>query len=539
MLAMEELRLRSLQSIELDHYFTSENALEVLPRYKTLAVLSEKAVEHFKGLVADTQEIKLITATREQAEQSHPPNISVLIVAVETEEDLEFAVRGANEFLYCAQKYVYGKNIEPDSKLHSQALELSKTISGEYLSSSDFSTGAQLLAQFRLRDGQIIELATNLFHEFDRDQSGQIDLSEIREIGTRLGQGLTDEDLNVIMQDIDVDGDGKISLGEFGAWWRSGRHGRSRKMKEIASKMSSMTGFLEKYGEKLKVVAGQQTLTKTKWNLSVGNVAEIETPGIRVKGQLTLNKPKQEMASQLQQFADFPVMLMATFNLREGVDHGQTVLTLTNLLRIPNHKTLCSIADSKLILAFLLKKNKHESTEQSYERLGQAMSSAPVEQRFDFELLSLKSPQRIAEDLRRSPLEQVLDGLLVKVQCELWSFYHPLLKTLIERMNKAVRPLLNTLLSCSMALHLTMNPLATLPTALLAKVNTWLGEFFEEKVRVSRDGQFKFKQVQALHEAVTTDQVQIFARFFDVILDLTVEANGLGAMLTQKKPSLD
>ena len=537
---MEERRLRSLQSIELTTYFTPQTALQPLPSFKVLAVGSADSNAYLRTLVAELSEIRLLTATREDSNAAKPANLSVLLLLIADEADLEFALLSASAFPSCSQKYVYSRNLSPDSQLEQQAKELAKNISGEFLAEAEYSSGSLLLAKFRARDQEIVELVTHLFNEFDRDHSGLIELSEIQEIGKKLGESLSDEEVQTIIKEIDVDGDGKISLEEFGAWWRSGRTGRSRKMAKLANQMANMTGFLNKYGEAFKTVLGTQTVSKTKWSLTLGNLPEGTQAGLNVKGHLSINKPKSEMGEQLQRFAEFPVMWSFTFNLKQGQDPTIACQTLTQRLKIPNFKTLCSVAEGKLVLAFILKERALELATETFEgQVGAGLSSAPAEQTFDFELQVKKSPAQIAEEMQRSPVEQVLDGMRFKAQCELWSFYQPALKSLLKGVPFAQRALLEALISSNCTLEVQVNPLNFLPAAVHSKVGSNVSETYYDKVKLARDGRFKLKWLQALYESVSTAEVQIFIKNFSTLLDITVEAPNLGELLTQKKPELD
>ena len=537
---MEVGRLRSLQSLELPTYFTPQTALEPLPIFKVLAVGSAETTAYIRGLVTGIPEIRLTASNREEAQVAKPPNLSVLMLVVADQSDLEFALQSYSLLPTCSQKYVYGYNLPSDSQLEQQAKEFAKNMSCEYLSSSDFNSGSQLLGKFRSRDDDIVELVTHLFNEFDRDHSGLIELSEIRDIGKRLGESLSDEEIQTIITEIDINGDGKISLEEFGAWWRSGRMGKTRKMAKLATRMANMTGFLNKYGEAFKTVVGTQTVSKTKWDISAGNMPSLDHPGLRVKGHLSVNKPQHDMDPQLQRFKEFPVMWTFTFPLKEGQDPSAACLTLQQRLKLPEFKTLCSVAEGKLVLAFVLKERALEQATETFEqKVGTGLSSAPAEQTFDFELQLRKSPSQIAEELQRSPLEQALDGIRVRFQCELWNFYQPALRSLLKMLDSEPRALLEVLIASDVSLDLQVNPLNYLSSSVYSTLTNYFYEFYYEKVTLAREGRFKQKWLQALHEAVRTDEVQVFIKNFSTMLDVTIEAAGLGTLLTQKTPELD
>ena len=58
------------------------------------------------------------------------------------------------------------------------------------------------------------------FDKYDRDQSGDIDAAELKNMLEDLGVETSDERLNEAFDILDANGDGIISYEEFGKWWR-------------------------------------------------------------------------------------------------------------------------------------------------------------------------------------------------------------------------------------------------------------------------------------------------------------------------------
>lgn len=77
----------------------------------------------------------------------------------------------------------------------------------------------EFLALMRLRMGESGDDAEQhlrqVFDMFDADGSGCIDRNEMRALMKKLAQDLTDEEVLLIMQEVDTDGDGEISFEEF------------------------------------------------------------------------------------------------------------------------------------------------------------------------------------------------------------------------------------------------------------------------------------------------------------------------------------
>ena len=55
------------------------------------------------------------------------------------------------------------------------------------------------------------------FAVFDVDKDGYITRSELRQVMNRLGENLTDKQLDAMIKEADKDGDGKINAKEFKA----------------------------------------------------------------------------------------------------------------------------------------------------------------------------------------------------------------------------------------------------------------------------------------------------------------------------------
>jgi hypothetical protein len=59
-----------------------------------------------------------------------------------------------------------------------------------------------------------------LFKELDADESGFLNRDEVRQLATKLGATLSDEELAAAMEEMDPSGDDQVDLHEFSSWWR-------------------------------------------------------------------------------------------------------------------------------------------------------------------------------------------------------------------------------------------------------------------------------------------------------------------------------
>lgn len=65
------------------------------------------------------------------------------------------------------------------------------------------------------KDTDTEEELIEAFKVFDRDGNGFISAAELRHVMTNLGEKLTDEEVDEMIREADVDGDGQINYEEF------------------------------------------------------------------------------------------------------------------------------------------------------------------------------------------------------------------------------------------------------------------------------------------------------------------------------------
>uniref|UniRef100_A0A7R9VA58 Calmodulin n=1 Tax=Chlamydomonas euryale TaxID=1486919 RepID=A0A7R9VA58_9CHLO len=78
----------------------------------------------------------------------------------------------------------------------------------------DFQEFLKLMAR-KMKENDDDDRLRNAFKVFDRDGNGYISAAELRYIMCNLGERLSDEELEDMIQEADVDGDGQINFTEF------------------------------------------------------------------------------------------------------------------------------------------------------------------------------------------------------------------------------------------------------------------------------------------------------------------------------------
>merc|ERR1719409_616249 len=78
----------------------------------------------------------------------------------------------------------------------------------------DFTEFLALMAR-KMKDTDTEEELKEAFRVFDRDNNGFISATELRHVMTNLGEKLTDEEVDEMIREADIDGDGQVNYKEF------------------------------------------------------------------------------------------------------------------------------------------------------------------------------------------------------------------------------------------------------------------------------------------------------------------------------------
>ena len=80
----------------------------------------------------------------------------------------------------------------------------------------EFSEFLTMMAQ-KMGTRSFNDEALEAFKVLDKDGSGSISESELRQIMSNIGEDITDEEIKEMMNEADLDGDGQVSFKEFAA----------------------------------------------------------------------------------------------------------------------------------------------------------------------------------------------------------------------------------------------------------------------------------------------------------------------------------
>ncbi|XP_010466587.1 PREDICTED: calmodulin-like protein 11 [Camelina sativa] len=78
----------------------------------------------------------------------------------------------------------------------------------------EFSEFLNLMAN-QIQETDVDEELKEAFKVFDKDQNGYISASELRHVMINLGEKLTDEEVDQMIKEADLDGDGQVNYDEF------------------------------------------------------------------------------------------------------------------------------------------------------------------------------------------------------------------------------------------------------------------------------------------------------------------------------------
>jgi hypothetical protein len=126
---------------------------------------------------------------------------------------------------------------------------------------------SRYIEQINSVDDELTQRISTVFNAFDRDNSGSLDIKEIEQVSSELGQPITSEELERLFAEVDENVDGQISLSEFTNWYKSGRVGSL--FRNLTSKIAQTKGILKNAGAELQRALGDDTHDTRSTSISV------------------------------------------------------------------------------------------------------------------------------------------------------------------------------------------------------------------------------------------------------------------------------
>lgn len=103
----------------------------------------------------------------------------------------------------------------------------------------DFPEFLTMMAR-KMKDTDSEEEIREAFRVFDKDGNGFISAAELRHVMTNLGEKLTDEEVDEMIREADIDGDGQVNYeGEYFLSAETVFFGKNQKHREVNSLTSS------------------------------------------------------------------------------------------------------------------------------------------------------------------------------------------------------------------------------------------------------------------------------------------------------------
>jgi len=136
-----------------------------------------------------------------------------------------------------------------------------------------------------------------IFAEIDSDNSGFIDVKELKSLSAKLGgKAMDDSEVEEVMKDLDMNKDHKISFDEFKTWWLSGKQGLSLWMRRLLGYKLSTVKFLDSMSENIKSVVEESKADSTGDDLITNsvrlNLNKFDEAGMMLNARLTFLSPQ-------------------------------------------------------------------------------------------------------------------------------------------------------------------------------------------------------------------------------------------------------
>jgi hypothetical protein len=148
---------------------------------------------------------------------------------------------------------------------------------------------------------ELVKLITSVFKNFDKNNDGFIELGELQALSKELGSELKSEEAKKMIKIMDVNKDGKISLEELIAWWKTGCRGSSQRIMSLIKKVTKNNVLLQNAIaslESIKSTPETDRVINTKFGVYL---SKIEKPGMMF--DVTILSIGKELEEEFKTFA--------------------------------------------------------------------------------------------------------------------------------------------------------------------------------------------------------------------------------------------
>jgi len=92
--------------------------------------------------------------------------------------------------------------------------EMIKEVDTDQSGTIDFEEFKQMMTK-QMKSEHSVEEIKEVFRVFDKDNSGKISAAELRQVLTTVGQTLRDEEIDEVLKEADINGNGQIDYNDF------------------------------------------------------------------------------------------------------------------------------------------------------------------------------------------------------------------------------------------------------------------------------------------------------------------------------------
>lgn len=137
----------------------------------------------------------------------------------------------------------------------------------------------------------LVQRIHTVFQAFDRDNSGYLDIKEIEQVSAELGHSVSSDELALLFGEVDENADGQISLTEFTNWYKSGRLGSNKLLRNLTSSIASAKGLLKNAGKELNQLLGTESNYDEAINLHIiAHNRSVDSTGLKAELRVSAEK---------------------------------------------------------------------------------------------------------------------------------------------------------------------------------------------------------------------------------------------------------